>query len=74
MAALAEFERALIGERTREGLAAAKKRGVKIGRQAALTNAKLSQARARLHAGESAEQIARRLKVGRSTLYRALRT
>ena len=73
MAALAEFERALIGERTREGLAAARRRGARIGRRRALCAARLARARARIEAGESAETVARSLRVGRSTLYRALR-
>lgn len=73
MAALAEFERALIGERTREGLAAARKRGVKIGRRRALSASKLRRARDCIDAGESAKEVARRLNIGRSTLYRSLR-
>jgi Enterobacteriaceae phage serine recombinase len=73
MAALAEFERALIGERTREGLAAARMRGARLGRRKALCATRLAYARARIGAGESAQTIARSLQVGRSTLYRALR-
>ena len=37
MAALAEFERSLISERTRAGMAAARARGVRIGRKPSLT-------------------------------------
>jgi Enterobacteriaceae phage serine recombinase len=72
MAALAEFERALISERTREGLAAARKRGTRIGRRKALCAMRLSGARARIDAGESVKSVAQSLKVGCSTLYRAL--
>jgi DNA invertase Pin-like site-specific DNA recombinase len=42
MAALAEFERSLNSERTRAGLAAAKRRGRKLGRRRSLTHAQLA--------------------------------
>lgn len=72
MGALAEFERALIGERTRAGIAAAKTRGVHVGRRKALTPAQISHARMLIERGESPSVVARTLNVGRSTLYRAL--
>lgn len=74
MGALAEFERALIGERTREGLAAAKKRGVKIGRKKAISDKQLGRARLHIDAGKSPKVVAQSLGVGRSTLYRALKS
>jgi len=72
MGALAEFERALIAERTRAGIAAAKARGVHVGRRKALTSAQVSHARMLIDGGESPSVVARTLNVGRSTLYRAL--
>ena len=72
MGALAEFERALIIERTRAGMKAAKARGVKVGRKRALTPAQISHARQLVDSGESPSVVARSMKVGRSTLYRAL--
>ena len=45
MGAFAEFERALILERQREGIAAAKQRGVYTGRKPALTAAQADQLR-----------------------------
>lgn len=74
MGALAEFERALIAERTKEGLAAARQRGAQLGRQKVISGPMLRIAQRRLSRGESAAIIARSLGVGRSTLYRALRS
>lgn len=71
--ALAEFERELIRERTSAGLEAAKARGARIGRPAAVTRDQLSQARTLVNAGHRVGDVARTLGVGRSTLYRALR-
>lgn len=73
MSALAEFERGLISERTSAGIAAAKARGVKLGRKTVIDPSQLAHARTLLAAGQSPSAIARSLKVGRSTLYRALR-
>ncbi len=72
MYSLAEAERALIAERTKAGLAAARMRGVRIGRRKAMNAEQLRRARAMLEAGERPADIARMLQVGRSTLYRAL--
>lgn len=72
MGALAEFERDLIRERTRAGMSAARERGEHLGRKPALTLAQIDHARLLVEHGESPSVIARSLKVGRSTLYRAL--
>ena len=74
MAALAEFERSLGSERTRAGLAAAKRRGRKLGRRPALTPKRVARARQLLEKGQSMKKVARRLNVARSTLYLALRS
>ncbi len=71
-ASLADFERELIRERTREALAAKKRRGEPVGRRPALNSSRLSAAREMLESGHGAAHVARVLKVGRSTLYRAL--
>ena len=52
MGAFAEFERALILERQREGIAAAKQRGVYTGRKPALTPEQAGRLRERAAAGE----------------------
>jgi DNA invertase Pin-like site-specific DNA recombinase len=71
--ALAEFERALIIERTRAGITAAKRRGVRLGRKPKLTTQQIVHARDLINGGDSPSNVARLLGVGRSTLYRALR-
>lgn len=73
MGALAEFERGLISERTQAGLQAAKARGARLGRRPALDAAQVEHARKLIGAGERPTDVARSLKVGRATLYRALR-
>ncbi|MGO9976044.1 MAG: recombinase family protein [Solirubrobacteraceae bacterium] len=72
-ALLAEFERDLLSERTRAGLAAARARGRKGGRPSTITPPTLKAAR-QLREGSdlSMEDIAKSLKVSRSALYRAL--
>jgi DNA invertase Pin-like site-specific DNA recombinase len=57
--AFAEFERALIGERQREGITLAKARGVYRGRRKALSPEKASQLRKRAGAGEQKTGLAR---------------
>ncbi len=68
----AEMERDLIRERTLDGLRAAEAQGRRGGRPAAVNDDVLAVARARQSRGESVTAIARHLKIGRSTLYRAL--
>lgn len=72
-AALAEFERGIIRERTKAGLAAARARGKTGGRPPALAKADLAAARALLRDPNiSVEEAARRVGVSPSTLYRHL--
>jgi len=71
--ALAEFERALIRERTNAGLEAARRKGRKGGRPSALDATGLFQARALLADGKlTAKEVAKRLGVSVSTLYKHL--
>jgi DNA invertase Pin-like site-specific DNA recombinase len=72
MAALAEFEKSLISERTRAGLAAAKRRGRKLGRKRSLTSKQIDRARRMIEAGKSPQIVAQRFSVARSTLYASL--
>jgi DNA invertase Pin-like site-specific DNA recombinase len=59
MGAFAEFERALIKERQREGIAMAKQRGAFKGRKKSLSQAEVAEIRQRIEAGTSKAQIAR---------------
>src|SRR3546814_5000866 len=59
MGAFAEFERALIRERQREGIALAKQRGAYRGRKKALSDEKVSELVQRVACGEQKAGIAR---------------
>ena len=74
-AALAEFERELISERTRGGLKAARRRGVHLGRPPKLGADQLEAAREMVEAKEKTRgEIAALLGVSPKTLWRALRS
>ena len=69
MGAFAEFERSIIRERQREGIARAKERGVYAGRKASIDVDKVKS----LHAsGVGASEIARQLGIGRASVYRLI--
>ena len=70
-ASLAEFERSIIRERTKAGLDAARKRGKRGGRPPSLKHKDIQAAKAMLADPEiTVEEVAYRLKVAPSTLYR----
>ena len=70
-AALAEFERELISERTKAGLSSARARGRKGGRQFHLTKAQVRLAQAAMGKKETnVTKLAEELKVTPTTLYR----
>ena len=68
-----EFERALLRERQREGIALARQRGAYRGRKKALSTAQLDALHQRLETGGSKAQIARDFGISRETLYQYLR-
>lgn len=73
MAALAEFERALISERTRAGIKEAKARGRQVGRPRALSEDAVRKALAAVHCdGATTTEIARRFGISQRTLQRHL--
>jgi DNA invertase Pin-like site-specific DNA recombinase len=72
-AAIAEFERELIIERTKDGLAATTARGRQGGRKRKLTPEQITTVRKmRAAGGHSIGEIARAFGVSRQTVYRAL--
>ncbi|MFC0693890.1 recombinase family protein [Paraburkholderia humisilvae] len=71
MAALAEFERSVISERTRAGLAAARAQGAQLGRKRALSPAQLKQA-LQLARTLPLTEVARRFNVHPRTVKRML--
>jgi DNA invertase Pin-like site-specific DNA recombinase len=73
-AALGQFERDLIRERTRAGLAAAAARGRRGGRRPVVTADKLRRARLLIAQGLTVREAATRLRIGKTALYEALAT
>ena len=72
LGAVAEFERALIRERQREGIELAKKRGVYKGRRPSLTAEQVTELRAQAAAGVPKTELARQYGIHRDTVYRYL--
>ena len=70
MASLAQMERELIAERTKAGLAAARKAGRVGGRKRSMTPAKVEAARTLMQQGTPAKDVAATLGVSVPTLYR----
>ncbi|MCY3878380.1 MAG: recombinase family protein [Rhodobacteraceae bacterium] len=71
--AIAHFERRLISERTREGIASARRRGSQPGRPP-LDAEKVAALRKLVGSGMSAGKAARQLGIGRSTAYRIVQS
>jgi DNA invertase Pin-like site-specific DNA recombinase len=69
LGAVAEFERALIGERQREGIALAKIAGKYKGRKPSLSTEQQQTLKARAEAGENRSALAREYGISRQTLY-----
>jgi len=69
LGAVAEFERSMILELQREGIAIAKAAGKYKGRKASLTDDQAGELRARLAAGESVTALAREYGISRQTVY-----
>lgn len=72
MAALAEFERDLISEHTKEGMQAARKRGAKIGRPRKLAKNQITKVRRNWTNGRRVKALAKDHDVHPRTVYRAL--
>jgi len=70
--AVAEFERALIRERQREGIALAKKAGKHLGRPGKLSREQVKELLARVERGEEKKALAEEYGVSRQTVYALL--
>lgn len=68
LAAVSQFERDLLIERTHAGLARAKAQGKKLGRRDALTDKQKAEIRARLAKGEAARGVAKDYGVSHPTI------
>lgn len=73
MGAVAEFERSLIRERQQQGIALAKARGVYRGRKP-VDSERLEEAKRRIASGIPKTKVAKDLKIGRTTLYKYLKS
>jgi DNA invertase Pin-like site-specific DNA recombinase len=73
MGAFAEFERALIRERQREGIALAKQHGAYRGRKKSLSPERIEDLRRRAASGEKRLHLAREFGISRETLYQYLK-
>ena len=73
MGAFAEFERALIKDRQREGIELAKKRGVYTGRKRSLSSDQIETIKSRIANGETKASLAREFNISRDTLYKYLK-
>jgi DNA invertase Pin-like site-specific DNA recombinase len=73
MGAFSEFERSLLRERQREGIALAKLRGVYRGRKKSLASAQVAELQRRAAAGEPKATLARALGISRETVYQYLK-
>lgn len=71
IAAVAEFERDLLIERTNAGLSRAKAEGKSLGRPSSLTQDQTEAVQARLASGESVSSLARAFGTSRQTIMRA---
>jgi DNA invertase Pin-like site-specific DNA recombinase len=74
MGAFAEFERALIRERQREGIAIAKQMGVYRGRKCSLSQEQVITLRQQVNSGVQKSKVAKAFDISRETLYQYLRT
>jgi len=70
---VAEFERALIRERQREGIAAAKLRGLFTGRKKTLSSAQVAELKQLVAAGTKKAEVARQFGISRETVYQYLK-
>lgn len=73
MGAFAEFERALIRERQREGIALARQRGAYRGRKPSLSKDQMQELKRLADLGTGKASLARQFKISRQTVYEYLK-
>ncbi len=71
--AVAEFERAIINERRKEGVAIAQRKGVKFGRPGKLTESQIQDLMAKIASGQNKKSVAAEFGISRPTLYDILK-
>ena len=69
---VAQLERDIMDEKRRDGIAAARAKGVRFGRPRVVSDKLLAEALALKESGVAMPEIARRLNLGVSTTYRML--
>lgn len=72
LGAFAQFERTLIKERQREGIAAAQARGQKLGAPSKLSTEQIELIKKRIYSGTEKSKIAKEFGISRPTLYKIL--
>lgn len=72
LASFAQFERAIIRERQKEGVQIAKAKGVYKGRKREMTRERITELNRRVNDGEAKAVVAKDMKISRDTLYRYL--
>lgn len=72
LGAVAQFERTIIRERQREGIAAAKRAGKHLGRRSVFNNVQQIEIRKRVESGERVSSLAKEIGVSRATVYNIL--
>jgi len=72
LGAVAEFERSIIKERQREGIALAKQKGVYKGRKAALSEEQIAELKTLATSGEKKAALAKRFGISRASVYNYL--
>jgi DNA invertase Pin-like site-specific DNA recombinase len=73
LGAIGEFEHGLIIERTKAGVAAARRRGRHPGRPRALSDSQVARARRLSKSGNSVRQVAALMGCATATIHRAIR-
>jgi hypothetical protein len=74
LSAFAQFERSLIKERQREGVALAKAKGIYKGRKPALNAERIAQLREQAATGANRTKLAKEFGISRETLYQYIRS